>query len=108
MNVRMRGEWGIAAAVVAALGVLPLPAAAADPYIAGLHPQERPANAPVITSVTHDKAWRKRALHGITKPYPESLRFLDDQGDWYTPFVAPGMTGRFDMRAWHSAPPAPE
>ena len=43
-------------------------------------------------------------MHGIEPPYPESLRFLNDQGGWYTPFIAPGMTGPYDIRGWHSAP----
>ena len=27
--------------------------------------------------------------------------FLEDQGNWYTPFNHPGMTGRYDIRGWH-------
>lgn len=107
MNVRMRWECWIAIAVAATIGVVAPPAMAAEPYIAGLRPFERPAQAPVISKVMHGKAWRKRALSGVSKPYPESLRILDDQGNWYTPFVAPGMIGPYDIRNWHAAPPVP-
>ena len=75
--------------------------ASADFPIAGLEPWQRPAGAPVITSVERDKAWYARALHGISQPYPASLRFLEDQGNWYTPFIHPGMPGTYDIRGWH-------
>ena len=70
-------------------------------WIAGEHPDRRPEKAPVITQVTRDSAWYQRALTGISPPYPASLRFLEDQGNWYTPFIHPGMTGRYDIRGWH-------
>jgi hypothetical protein len=70
--------------------------------IAGLTPYERPAGAPVIEQVVKDDAWYQIALTGISKPYPASLRFLEDQGNWYTPFIHPGMTGRYDIRGWHT------
>lgn len=42
-----------------------------------------------------------RALTGVEPPYPASLRFLEDQGAWHTPFIHPGMTGPYDIRRWH-------
>ena len=82
--------------------LLALSGAYATEYpIAGLTPWERPAGAPEITSVSHDGAWYANALHGISTPYPYSLRFLEDQGNWYTPFNHPGMLGRYDIRGWH-------
>lgn len=80
---------------------------AADYPVAGVKPDARPANAPVISSVQHDDAWHRRALTGIDAPYPPSLRFLDDQGNWYTPFNRPGMPGPYDIRGWHQ-PAAPK
>jgi len=76
-------------------------ALASDVPIAGLNPYERPAGAPVITS--YDKAgdWYTKALTGVSQPYPGSLRFLEDQGPWNTPFNKPGMTGPYDIRGWH-------
>ncbi len=74
---------------------------ASDPFIAGVKPYQRPENAPVITQVYKDQAWYMRALTGVSQPYPYSLRFLDDQGNWYTPFSRPGMTGYYDIRGWH-------
>ena len=69
--------------------------------IAGLHPDQRPAGAPVVRSVQKNAAWYQRALTGISKPYPHSLGFLENQGNWYTPFDRPGMNGRYDIRGWH-------
>ena len=68
--------------------------------IAGLNPAARPAGAPVIHQVLRPQFWFVHALHGITPPYPQSLKFLDDQGEWYTPFIHPGMPGRYDIRGW--------
>jgi hypothetical protein len=76
-------------------------AASADYPIAGVEPWQRPQGAPVITSVERDAAWYARALHGISRPYPASLRFLEDQGNWNTPFIHPGMPGPYDIRGWH-------
>jgi hypothetical protein len=73
-----------------------------EPYpIAGTQPDSRPAGAPVIEWVRHDQAWFKHALTGIHPPFPRSLYFLDNQGNWYTPFNHPGMTGPYDLRGWH-------
>ena len=69
--------------------------------IAGVEPSQRPIGAPVITSVDRDADWYSQALHGVTRPYPSSLRFLEDQGNWYTPFNHPGMPGPYDIRGWH-------
>ncbi|UCD69211.1 MAG: hypothetical protein JSW48_03740 [Betaproteobacteria bacterium] len=76
-------------------------ATAAGEAGAGLTPWQRPEGAPVITSVDHGSDWFRYSLTGISRPYPASLRFLDDQGNWHTPFNRPGMTGRYDIRGWH-------
>ena len=74
----------------------------ADGYpIAGATPYQRPVSAPTITRVQHNSVWYAHALTGITQPYPGSLRFLENQGNWYTPFNHPGMTGPYDIRGWH-------
>lgn len=86
--------------------LLCIPAGAEDYfYVAGLHPDVRPPGAPRIDVFAKDAAWYRRALTGISTPYPFSLRFLESQGAWYTPFIVPGMTGPYDIRNWH--PPAP-
>lgn len=72
-------------------------------FIAGVEPSQRPAGAPVITEYPKDGSWYTHALTGVIAPYPASLRFLEDQGAWYTPFIHPGMTGRYDIRGWHKA-----
>ena len=75
--------------------------AVAEGYIAGTTPSVRPPGAPRIEHVVHTKAWFGKAYKGIEKPYPPHLGFIQQQGDWYTPFNHPGMTGLYDIRGWH-------
>ena len=79
-------------------------AAAAGPYIAGLAPYQRPADAPTITEFSPSEGWRAQMLHGVTEPAPPHLG-LEDQGAWYTPFNRSGMTGPYDLRQWHQTHP---
>lgn len=79
---------------------LPL-AAMGEDFIAGLEPGVRPAGAPVLVEYPKDAAWYRLALTGLKPPHPASLRFLEDQGAWHTPFNRPGMTGPYDLRHWH-------
>jgi hypothetical protein len=72
----------------------------ADTFIAGSNPAQRP-DAPVIQHHVKTPQWYQQALHGVWQPYPPSLRFLENQGAWYTPFNRPGMTGVYDIRYWH-------
>ncbi len=67
-------------------------------FIAGVEPYRRPAGAPVLRELDRGPEWYERALRGISQPYPASLRFLEDQGAWYTPFIHPGMTAPYDIR----------
>ena len=76
----------------------------ADEFIAGTEPSLRPVGAPVLASFTKNADWYRTALSGIeAPPYPFSLRFLEDQGAWYTPFNRPGLTGPYDIRNWHDS-----
>ncbi|MBK6468383.1 MAG: hypothetical protein IPF96_17200 [Rhodobacter sp.] len=85
------------------LGSLMTGTAMAEGYpVAGLTPSMRPDGAPVITTMTKDADWYAKALTGVEPPYPASLRFLEDQGAWHSPFLRPGMTGPYDIRHWHS------
>lgn len=70
--------------------------------IAGTQPSQRPQGAPVINRVQRTPDWYRHALTGVSQPYPDSLQFLENQGNWYTPFNHPGMPGRYDIRGWHS------
>ena len=70
--------------------------------IAGLTPAQRPAGAPIVTQFEKDGAWYTQALHGVSRPYPASLRFLENQGAWHTPFNRPGMPPPYDIRGWHT------
>jgi hypothetical protein len=71
--------------------------------VAGLAPFERPAGAPTMTAFAPDEQWRAKALRGVSAPVPASLAFLQNQGRWYSPFLGPGMTGRYDIRGFHAA-----
>ena len=69
--------------------------------VAGLAPEQRPMDAPRITS--DPPLDKKRALHGITEPVtPSIVNFLEQQGGWYTPFTLPGVPSPYDPRGWHS------
>ena len=69
--------------------------------VAGLAPFERPERAPVLSDFQQTGEWRAKALRGISEPLPPSLKFIDSQGAWYTPFDQPGMLGPYDLRGWH-------
>jgi len=71
-------------------------------HVVGLQPSQRPDWAPRVTEVVRSSGWYQRALTGIEPPYPASLRFLEDVGNWHQPFIRPGMTGPYDIRGWHS------
>ena len=91
--------------VLIAFGLFSLSAGvcSAEEYpTSGVSPSERPAGAPVITEYIRGEQWYARALTGLTPPYPDSLRFLEAQGGWYTPFTQPGMPGYYDLRGWHA------
>ena len=74
---------------------------ATEPPVAGVDPHQRPAGAPVITHFQKSGDWYGHALHGVSQPFPASLRFLENQGAWHTPFNRPGMAGPYDLRGWH-------
>lgn len=93
-----KGFCGVIATLILAVSGA---ARAEGPTVAGLTPSERPAGAPVISELEKDAAWYAHALTGIEPPFPASLRFLEDQGAWFSPFVHPGMTGPYDIRRWH-------
>jgi hypothetical protein len=89
--------------LLAALPVLSPVSSFAETFIAGVEPSRRPEGAPVQTTAAKDAAWYRQALTGVSHPYPASLRFLEDQGAWYTPFNRPGMTSPYDIRNWHGS-----
>ena len=90
------------AALVALLITISGSAAISAGYpVAGTAPHQRLEGAPIITSYPKDAAWYQQALRGVNRPYPASLRFLEDQGAWHTPFNRPGMPGPYDIRGWH-------
>ncbi len=106
----MAHQFSIATILITIIALPALAQDAATPepgpgaaYIAGTDPSERPPEAPVIDQFVRSGDWYRLALSGISKPYPASLGFLEDQGAWFTPFIHPGMTSPYDIRGWHSA-----
>ena len=90
-------------APVLAVALLAVPSGLkAEPQVVGgITPDRRPDGLPVSKASGMSPADSQRALHGVSKPYPPSLKWLDDQGGWFTPFTHPGMTGPYDIREWH-------
>lgn len=84
--------------------IVPAFAAVAEPFVAGTTPDRRPEAAPRISTFKLGPDALRSATKGVEKPHPQSLRFLDNQGAWYTPFDRPGMPGPYDIRGLHAAP----
>jgi len=84
-------------ALLVALAVGGVAFAQTPPFVAGIDPAVRPASAPVIAKFEKTPAWKAQALKGIAPPQT-GLRFLDDQGAWYTPFDRPNQKGPYDIR----------
>lgn len=82
------------------------PAAATAPFIAGLKPYERPANAPHVADVPMPEAQVKADLRGVSEPFPGNVATIVATGHWFVPMRRPGMTGPYDIRGWHHAVPS--
>lgn len=72
----------------------------APEFIAGVDPSRRPDGAPIVQAPVRDHDWYRKALTGVVPPYPISLSFLENQGNWFSPFNHPGMPGRYNIRNW--------
>lgn len=75
--------------------------------IAGLHPYERPAGAPVQTERPVTRVQLGHWMHGISEPYPGNVTTIAASGHWWLPLRGPGMTPPYDLRAWHGIAPLP-
>ena len=95
--------WGAMAFVALACGASA--PALSEPFVAGTTPNRRPEGAPAISKFERSEAWCATATTGVAQPLPASLKFLDDQGGWFNPFIRPGMTGPYDIRGWHAGAP---
>lgn len=89
------------ATLLAVLPSSPVRAAETAPVVAGLTPYERPAGAPVVRAFAQSPEWLRQATRGIAGALPSGLKFVADQGAWYTPFTEPGMPGYYDIRNLH-------
>jgi hypothetical protein len=87
--------------IVGGSDVMAFAQAEAPPFIAGTQPHLRPEGVPVVREFDKPADWYDDALQGVEPPYPYSLKFLEDQGPWYTPFNQPGLTGPYDIRGLH-------
>ena len=97
-GVGVRAAQVILALLFVAGAVAP---ARAQSYVAGTQPDRRPEGAPRVQAFEKSPKWQKAATAGVARPIPPSLKFLDDQGAWFTPFTRPGMPGRYDIRKLH-------
>jgi hypothetical protein len=103
MNTQRNWHTAALTVLIMQCSAIAVHAAPAFSYpVAGLAPFQRPANAPVQTA--SPALSPRQALHGVSSPIPDSLKFLNDQGGWFNPFTHPGMTGPYDLRGWHLAP----
>ena len=87
---------------VAMLVTMSMPAHA-DPFIAGLQPDRRPAGAPSITTFKVSPELKAARLKGVSAPLPGNVEVIAMQGAWFSPMFRPGMTGPYDLREWHGA-----
>lgn len=94
---RRRAPLAVCAMAIA-IAALEVPAAA-EPFIAGVEPDKRPAAAP--RSTTPAPLPPAAQTVGIATPLPP-LSFIKDHGGWYTPFTRPGMPGPYDIRGLHT------
>lgn len=95
----------VPAGVWALLFLLGASPATGGSHFGGSMPEQDPAesSASIAAAGRRDAAWRKAALHGIAPTPPASvLRIVQQQGEWYSPFFHPGMTGPYDLRGWHA------
>lgn len=108
MNTQRKWHTAALTVLIMQCSAIAVQAAPSFSYpVAGLAPFQRPANAPVQTVSPALNA--RHSLFGVSAPIPDSLKFLNDQGGWFNPFMHPGMTGPYDLRKWHAAPiPAAE
>ncbi len=97
-KVRFGGT--LLATVIVAL--LSLSSSEAETFIGGTTPSQRPEGAPSIEAFQKSPEWYATATAGISQPVPSSVKFLDDQGAWYTPFTHPGMLAPYDIRGLHA------
>lgn len=98
---RRLAGWGAVAACLT-LGVTAA-AASSGEFVAGTAPDRRPEGAPRLTTFAKSPQWLASATTGISQPLPPSLKFLDNQGAWFTPFTHRGMEGPYDIRGWYAA-----
>ena len=75
--------------------------AATAAEVAGMAPARRPDAAPRIREVAPERQQRMQV--GLPEKL-DGLRFMRDQGNWYTPFDRRGMPPPYDLRGMHRKP----
>lgn len=76
--------------------------AQAPGFVAGVHPDRRPDNAPQITQQTMSPETLARDLRGIEGQPPGNVETIAVTGAWWVPLRGPGMTPPYDPRGWHA------
>jgi hypothetical protein len=80
--------------------------AQAPAFVAGLHPDRRPDNAPQLTQQVMSPDALARSLRGIEGAPPGNVESIAATGAWWVPLRGPGMTPPYDPRGWHAPIPA--
>lgn len=75
--------------------------AATAAEVVGMAPDRRPGAAPRLRIVAPERQQQMQV--GLPEKL-DGLRFIRDQGNWYTPFDRPGMPPPYDLRGWHRKP----
>lgn len=78
------------------------PAVAAEPFIAGLHPDRRPDGAPQLTENELNAEQLARAMRGVSQPWPGNTESVGRTGHWWVPFRHAGMPAPYDIRRLHA------
>ncbi|MFV0681441.1 hypothetical protein [Ottowia sp.] len=76
--------------------------AQAEPYVAGLHSDRRPDNAPRLTQFSMTDAQVAHGLRGVEGTLPGNVRDIASAGAWWTPLNHEGMPTPYDLRHMHS------
>ncbi len=76
--------------------------AQAPGFVAGVHPDRRPDNAPQISQQATSPETLSRHLRGIDGPAPGNVETIAATGNWWVPLRGPGMTPPYDPRGWHA------
>jgi hypothetical protein len=76
--------------------------AAQGATVAGLVPDQRPANAPTVPDGLASPSNVSQYLYGVVQPVPGNVTTIAATGWWFVPLRSPGMHAPYDLRGWHA------